>query len=334
MANASTAHVSRTRTHPTARLLAWRTAAAVPVVLIATALTFWMLRLSGVSPVTVMIGQGKVTEDVRQALANQYGFDKPLVVQYWDWLTGVFRGDLGVDYVSRQSVADLIAQRLPVTIGLVVIALALGVAGGIGAGMLAALHRNTWVDRTVTVLALFFAVVPAFLIGVGFLITLAQAAPQLSFVGAYSTFGEYVQRILLPALILSLHLIGIIAKVTRRSLIEQLQSEYHTGLVARGLPRRLVIAHLFRGALAPVLTIIAILVGALIGETVLVETVFSLPGLSGLLTQGVKAHNYPVVQAVVLILTIIFIVCNIITDALYRVIDPRSGAQDTARKGR
>lgn len=300
-----------------------RLAIALPLALAATLAVFLLLRVSGVSPINVMVGQSRVTEDVRASLTEQFGLDKPLLVQYVDWLGGVLRGDFGVDYVGRQSVSLLIGQRIATTLGLVAFTIAIGLPSGVLLGIVAALHRNTWLDRVVCVIALVLAAIPGFLVGVALLILLAGVAPALSFVGAITTPGEYVSRLALPALVLSLHVVGIVFRVTRASMIEQLRSPYYTGLLAEGLPHRIIVRHCFRNAFTPVLTVGSLMIGAVLAGTVLVESVFSLPGLSGLLIEGVKAHNYPVVQAVVLIFIVVFIVGNVIVESLYPVVDPR-----------
>jgi peptide/nickel transport system permease protein len=303
-------------------------AVILPFILLSTILVFALLRAAKVDPVNVMLGQAVVTDDVRASLRQQFGLNQPLPLQYLNWLLLALRGDFGIDYVGKQSVTQLIEQRIPTTIGLVVGGLVVGVVGGIALGIVAALRRNTWIDRLISLVTLLLTAIPSFLLGVAFLSILVSAAPTVSFTGDYTSAVDYIQRMILPSLVLGFHLIGLIARVTRASMISQLDALYSTGLRASGIPWPRSVRHIFRNAFPPVLTIISILVGVLIGETVLVETIFSLPGLSGLLIDGVKAHNYPIVQAVALILVLIFCVFNLAAEYLNGVIDPRVRAHE------
>ncbi|MDR0499985.1 MAG: ABC transporter permease [Coriobacteriales bacterium] len=300
-----------------------RIAISVPLMLIATFVVFAMLRLSGIDPVNVMQGESTISPEVREALIQQFGLDKPLLTQYGYWLMNLLQGDFGLDYVGRQSVNAMIVARLPVTLGLVVGGLSIGICGGICLGITAAVFRNSWADRVISVITLLLTATPGFLVAIIMLLLLVWLFPQASFIGTFQTPAEYISRLALPSLALGCYSIAMIARITRTQMIEQLNAQHSVAAQARGLRQFSIVTHGFRNAMIPVLTVAAIFVGVAVAGTVLIETVFSLPGLSSLLINGIKSYNYPVVQAVSFILLAIFFVSSIVADILYGVVDPR-----------
>lgn len=294
-------------------------------VLVVSYLIFMLLRVAGQDPVNVLLGdKQKVSEDVRESLREQYHLNESLNTQYFIWLKGAVQGDLGVDYVQKQSVSDLIGGRIEVTAGLVILSMLLSILVAIPIGIISALKTNTWIDHFFSVLMLVMTSIPGFMAAMILLIILSKVMPGYQTVGTYSGFGEYLSRLIAPACCLAIGNVALIGRVTRNAMVEQMKSDYILTCKAKGIPAwRVIMKHAFHNSVIPVFTISAMLTGTVVGASVLVEQIFSLPGLGQLLTEAVLKSNYPVVQALTLILLIMFQVIDLIADLMYTVLDPR-----------
>lgn len=298
--------------------------AMIPVVLIVSAAVFFLLRASDVDPVTVMIGQKQATDGLRESLREQFHLNEPILKQYWIWLKGVLQGDFGIDYVNKQNINELIISRMPVTIGLVVMSSVFGMAMAVLLGVAAALKRNKPIDRFLSVLMLFLTSVPNFVVSILVIVVCTRLIPGYSFIGSYTGFGEYLSRIAAPSLVMSLGQIAMLGRITRSSMIVQLQAPHILTARAKGMDTvNVIFHHAFHNAVLPVLTIAGMQVAASIGGTVLIEQIFSLPGIGGLLVNGIQQSNYPVVQILILFMLIVYQVMSFVVDMLYAVIDPR-----------
>jgi peptide/nickel transport system permease protein len=288
--------------------------------------TFLVLQTLGVDPIVVLGGEKGIDAAARAELEKAYGLNRPLLARYGDWVGGLLTGDLGLDYVNRQDVAALIAPRVPVTIGLVMIGILLGCAVGVPLGIVAALRKNTAADAAISILSLILASTPNFVVGILVLIVCAKFFPAYAFVGNYGNAAGYLSRILLPAAVLSLVPMALTMRITRSSMIEQMKQGYIRTARAKGLGLfDIVIKHGFRNAVLPVLTVTTMMVGTAIAGAALIETVFSLPGIGSLLIAAIKEFNYPVTQTLVLILLSVFLFISFTLDVLYVLIDPRVG---------
>ncbi len=296
----------------------------IPVILIVSFLVFFILRLSNVNPVTVMIGDRQSTEELRQKLTKQFNLDKPLLTQYFIWMKGIFTGNLGVDYVNGQDIVSLVASRIPVTLGLVVMSSVIGMAAAVLLGTFAALYRGKAADSIITVTMLIFSSIPSFLLSILVIIVITEVAPGYSFSGGFSNIRECFVRLIVPSLIMALHMIAMLGRVTRSSMISQLQAPYINTANAKGISSsNVTFKHAFHNAVIPVLTIAGLMFANSIGGTVLIEQIFSLPGVGGLLVTAIQQYNYPVVQILVLFMLAIYLTMSLIVDLLYAVIDPR-----------
>ena len=296
----------------------------IPILVIVSVIIFGMVRLSKIDPVTVIIGDKRSTPAIIAQVREKYNFNKPIVTQYFMWVSGILRGDLGNDYKNKQSVASLIASRLPVTGGLVLFSSIISIILAIPIGVVTAIKKNTWVDKLLSVLTLIFAACPGFLASIILILIISAVAPEFPFTGAFSNFGEYIQRMIFPSLALTFGIVALVSRVTRSSMIEQHQSSYSLTATAKGLPSAMVIfKHCFKNAVIPVITVFGIIVGSLISGAVLVESVFSLPGIGSLLIDGINQGNFPIVQDVTLMLVTVFLVLSMIVDVIYAIIDPR-----------
>lgn len=296
----------------------------IVICFIVSIFVFFALRLNEATPISVIIGNKQSTEELRNQYMKQFYLDKPLVQQYWIWLSSVLRGDLGVDYIQKQSISMQIATRLPVTIGLVLMSSVIGTILAVIIGVLAAVKEGTAVDSVLSIFMLFFASIPSFVICILTVIFLATFVPNYSFIGSYSNFGEYMSRISVPAVIMSLSMLSFLGRVTRSSMISQLQAPYILTVEAKGLGYYTrTYKHAFKNAVIPVLTIAGYMFASSVGSSVLVEQIFSLPGIGSMLINGVQQNNYPVVQILVMIILIIYLVMSFVVDVLYAVVDPR-----------
>lgn len=288
-------------------------------------LIYMLSRAVGVDPVNVIIGDKQnITAEAREALREQYNLNKPLIVQYGLWLKNVMHGNLGVDYVQKQPVIDLIAGRAVVTIGLVILGMFFSVMISIPLGIISAIKKNTWIDSIISLVMLIMTSAPGFLVAMIALVILSKLIPSYQFVGTYSNFGEYLSRILAPAICLAFGNVALFGRITRNSMIEELDSDYVMACKAKGIDgKRIIYKHVLRNSIIPVFTVSAMMAGTLVGTSVLVEQIFSLPGLGSLFSNAVIKSNYPLVQALTLIMLIIFQVINLIADIMYTVIDPR-----------
>jgi ABC-type dipeptide/oligopeptide/nickel transport systems, permease components len=296
----------------------------VPILFIVSVIIFSMVRLSNIDPVSLIVGSKRSTPEIIAQVKEKYNFNKPLPVQYGIWLSDLLKGDMGDDYKNKQSIASLISQSLPVTAGLVLFSSIIALLVAVPIGIITAVRKNTWIDKCLSIITLVFVSAPGFLTGIIMILVFSHIAPSFSFTGSFSTFGEYIQRLAMPSLVLAFGMIALISRITRSSMIEEHQSSYRLTATAKGLPSRIVILkHCLKNALIPVITVFGIQIGTLISGAVIVENVFSLSGVGSLLINGINDGNYPVVQDVTIILVAIFLFLSLLVDIIYAAIDPR-----------
>lgn len=294
------------------------------IIFIVSIAVFFLLRASGVDPVTVMIGEKQATDELRESLRQQFDLDKPLFIQYGIWIKNVLSGDLGIDYINKQSINELILSRIPVTAGLVVLSSLFGMTFAIVLGVIAALNRNKTTDRVLTVLMLFLTSIPNFVVSILVIVFCTKFIPGYSFVGTYANFAEYLSRIFVPSLVMSLGVIAMLGRITRSSMISQLQAPHILTANAKGMDEfNVTFKHAFHNAVLPVLTIAGLQFAGSVGGTVLIEQIFSLPGVGGMLVSGIQQNNYPVVQILVLFMLVVYLTMSFVVDLLYAIVDPR-----------
>ena len=296
----------------------------IPILFAASILIFCLVRLSPSDPIASMTEGRRISAETREALEKQYYLDRSYPEQYFIWITHALQGDLGDSFQYRQSVTSLIADRLPTTLQLVIMSAILSIIIAVPIGVISAVKMNTVLDRTLSVLTLIFVASPVFLTGIVLMIIFALNLKLFPTFGTGYDFVSNLYYLFLPALALSLNMVALIARITRSNMIEQLNSNYATTAIAKGIPyRKVVMGHCFKNALIPVITVASIQIGTMVVGAVLVENVFALGGLGDVLISGVKASDYPVVQGITLMLVTLFLVINLIVDIVYAVIDPR-----------
>ena len=312
---------------------AWRVVAVASTLLGVALLVFVMLRAIPGDQITASLGTeaAALTPAQQAALREYYGIDQPLVTQFFSWLGELLSGNLGWSVRSRTSVASLTVAALPVTLELAVLSILVALLLGIPVGMLAAGAPNTWRDGVGQVLALLGLSVPAFLLA-SFLLTYAASGLGFNPNGqpyavpweSVSSLGLNLQQMLLPALTLGFGIAAPIARTTRTAVLTVRDEDFVRTARAKGVgERRLRRRHVLRNALLPVTTMTGLQLGYLLGGAVVVEQIFSLPGIGRQVLLGIQQKDYAVVQSTVLVIALAFVLVNIATDLAYRVVDPR-----------
>lgn len=296
--------------------------AAVTVLAVMT-FAFLVLRLSG-DPAEVMLGPD-VPQDVIDAFRTQWGLDAPLWQQYFSYLGAIFTGDFGLSMRDRSPAIDLVMERVPATLQLTLPALLLKLGIGIPAGIYAALHRDSTIDRGVILLAVLGFTIPSFVMGLVLVLIFAVTWNMLPSGG----FGTW-QHAILPAITISIGGIGILARFSRSAMIEVMGQPYIRTASAKGVKWRDVVrGHALPNAAVPIVTIVGFMVGSLIAGAVVVETIFSWPGIGRLLIISVSNRDLAVVQCILLLIAAVMVISNLVVDLLYGWLDPRLRSQTT-----
>jgi peptide/nickel transport system permease protein len=285
-----------------------------------------MIRLAPGDPSAVMLGSDASPKAVAEFRAA-YGLDRPIPVQYLAWLGHVVRGDLGMSIYLGRPVTTAILERLPISLTLTLSAFAIAVVLGISLGLVAAYWHDTWVDRLVSVVAALGLSMPSFWLGICLIYLFAVRWPVMpsgGFVEPWIDPGKSFRHLLLPAFALGYLQSGLIARMTRASMLEALRGDFVRVARSKGVGEfRVVVKHAFRNALIPVLTVTGITLAVMFGGAVVIETVFTLPGVGRLLVNAVVRRDYPVVQGTLLVVAAWYVLVNIAVDVLYTVSDPR-----------
>lgn len=300
------------------RYLLHRLLLTIPVLLGVATLVFALVHLVPGDPAQSMLGEGAAPQDVAE-LRARLGLDRPLVMQYAAFMRGLARADLGTSLRYNTPVTREIRARLTHTVQLALAAMAVALALAIPLGIIAAVCRGTAVDHVAMTLALAGISMPNFWLGPLLAILFAVKFGWLPVAGS----GDW-RHLVLPAVTLGAALSAILARMTRASLLEELQEPYVLAARARGLSRtRAVLHHAFRNSLIPVVTIVGLQFGAVLTGTIITETIFAWPGIGRLLVQAIGFRDYPLVQGCILFISVTYVAMNLLTDLVYGVLDPR-----------
>jgi peptide/nickel transport system permease protein len=308
------------------RYTARRLLAAIPVLFVVSLVSFAIIALVPGDIASEMAGPSATAEELAR-LRAELGLDKPILERMVEWYGALLRGDLGQSVLLRRSVTEAILERLPVTLGLTVLALAVAIVLGVLAGMVAAVRPNTWTDQGVMALALVGLSLPDFWLGLVFIWLFAIELGWLP-TGGYVPFTEdplgWLRAMAMPAGALALTQMGLLARMTRASMLEVLRQDYVRTARAKGLPGWVVVGrHAGANVLVPVITVAGVSVGILLGGAVVIEQVFSLPGVGRLIIGAIQRRDYPVIQGGLLLTATIFVLVNLVVDLLYAAVDPR-----------
>jgi peptide/nickel transport system permease protein len=323
-----------------------RVIALLPVLLGVSIVVFALIRLIPGDPVIVMLGERARPEDVER-VREEMGFNRPIYVQYLEWMGRVVRGDLGKSIINRTEVMDELKYRLSATIEMIVVGMIIGTGVGISIGILSALRRNSWVDLIATAGALLGVSIPIYWLALILVYALAvnrQIFPPSArldvnlevvrhtgfmlvdtlLMGDVRLWLNALWHLILPSFVLSTVIMPILARLTRASMLEVMRQDYVRTAEAKGLrPRVVIVRHALKNALLPIVTVIGLQLGGLLGGALLTETIFSWPGMGLWTYRAILSRDYPIVQGAVLVSATIYVVVNLLVDISYAYLDPR-----------
>ncbi len=307
------------------RYILKRLAAAVPTLLAVLTVVFLLVRVVPGDPAQTILGD-QATAEALAVLRTRLGLDRPLYIQYFEFVFAALRGDLGNSLVSGRPIIDEVVAVLPHTIDLTLAALVIGSIFGIPLGIWAAMHRNRFIDYVTRIGSLLGLSFPVFVSGIFLLLVFALHWRWFPVIGTGSStdFADRMHRLVLPAVNLGLIMAAYITRVTRSAMLQVLGEDYVRTARAKGVPRRVVVwRHALRNALIPVVTVIGLYLGILIGNSVLTEIVFNRPGLGKVIVGALNQRDYPMLQGLLVIYCFLIVIVNIATDLTYGLIDPR-----------
>jgi len=291
---------------------------AVPVLLVTAILVFSTLHLAGGDPVMLLV-HPSASQETREAVRAKLGLDKPLPVQFVTYMSHVLRGDLGQSIHSRRPVLDMILEKLPITLELGLAAFALAYMLALPLGVIAALNRNTFLDYSSMIVALIGVSMAGFWLG---LMLMYLFSAHLKWLPPTGSGG--LKFLILPALALGLPRVGKIARITRSSLLEVVDQDYIRTARAKGLSERVMVyRHALRNALIPIISLMGLDLGYIVGGAVVIEAVFARPGIGDMMLRAIYSRDFPVLQGGMFVLALAIILGNIVADLTYVVVDPR-----------
>ena len=308
------------------RFIVRRVLASIPVLLLVSLITFVLLSLVPGDPASAFL-DASATAEALERVRRELGLDRPFLVRMGEWYLRVLQGDLGTSLLLNRSVTSAILERLPVTLSLTAMAFLVSVLLGMAAGVLAAVRHGKAADQGLMTLALLGLSIPEFWLGLVLIWLVAVMVPIFP-AGDYVAFAtnpwQWARHLALPTFTLACVQMGFVARMTRSSMLEVLGQDFVRTARAKGLPEPyVVLRHGLANAMVPIVTVMGIMVGALLGGAVVTEQVFSIPGLGRLIIGAVLSRDFPVIQGDLLFLALIYLVVNLVVDLLYAVVDPR-----------
>ena len=303
-----------------------RVLATLPVLLVVALVVFALIRFAPGDPAAIIAGQEATQEEV-EGIRRQLGLDRPLPIQLGIWFRDIFRGDLGRSILSKHEVSELIVQRVVPTLSLAVLTEIFALVVAIPLGVLAAWKANSWIDRAVMVFATLGFSIPVFWLGfilIFFFAVKIPLFPAAGYVAPSEDFISYLHRLALPSLATGVIIMALITRMTRATVLETLREDYVRTARSKGLSEETVlIRHALRNAALPIITVIGLGVAALLSGLVVTESVFGIPGLGRLLLNAIVSRDYPIIQGTILIISVVYVIINLLVDISYAFFDPR-----------
>jgi len=304
---------------------------ALVVLILVTLIVFFVMRLLPGDPILIYVAQSAELQamppEMLDRLRAEFGLDKPIMVQYANWMSGIFQGDFGDSIFYREKVGTLMLERFPVTLHLGVLALILGAIFGVLAGLLAAVRRGKWVDKVITPLTYVGITIPVSLLGILMIYAFGLKLGWFPISGYTSPLDDFwlsTRQLTMPVICLAAFGLAANARQMRSSMLEVTRQDYIRTAWSKGLSERKVITgHAMKNSLIPVITLMGIGISIIFGGSVLVETVFAIPGVGRLLVSSIFAQDYLVVQAITFVIAVIVLLVNLIVDISYAWLDPR-----------
>jgi peptide/nickel transport system permease protein len=303
-----------------------RLVATIPVMLIVAVLVFLMLRLTPADPAAIIAGDNANSEQVAE-IRKRLGLDQPILTQFVIWGSKLLQGDLGESFFFKKQVAELIADRLEPTLSLALCTIVLAVLIAVPLGVLAAYRQGSWLDRIVMGFSVLGFSMPVFVIGYLLIYVFAielNWLPVQGYQRLSQGVGGWLVRLILPALTLSVIYVALIARMTRTSVLEVLNEDYIRTARAKGQTEiKVLVRHALANAAVPIVTVIGLGIALLIGGVVVTESVYTIPGLGRLTVDAVLARDYPTIQAIILLFSLVYVLINLAVDLTYTFFDPR-----------
>ena len=303
-----------------------RLAATIPVMLIVAVLVFLMLRLTPADPAAIIAGDNASSDQVAE-IRKRLGLDQPILTQFVIWGAKLLHGDLGESFFFKKQVAELIADRLEPTLSLALCTIVIAVVIAVPLGVIAAYRRGSWLDRIVMGFSVLGFSLPVFVIGYLLIYVFAielNWLPVQGYQHISQGVGGWLQRLILPALTLSVIYVALIARMTRTSVLEVLNEDYIRTARAKGQTEiKVLVRHALANAAVPIVTVIGLGIALLIGGVVVTESVYTIPGLGRLTVDAVLARDYPTIQAIILLFSLVYVLINLAVDLTYTFLDPR-----------
>jgi len=308
------------------RYLVGRLVSAVGVIILVSLLVFTIIRLIPGDPITILLGEN-LTDEARDRLVKEWGLDDSIIVQYLRWAGHMLTGDFGASIRTQDAVAGLLVDRIPATVSLAALSLTIAVLIGVPSGVIAAYRANSAFDGMAMLTAMLGLCIPSFWLSLLLILLFSiklNWLPVSGYVSPTESISGWIQHLILPALALGAGLAASISRMTRSAMLDALSQDYVRTARAKGLTERTALfAHALRNAMLPIITVIGLQLGFLLGGAIVVEEVFAMPGIGRLLIFGISNRDYPLIQGVVMIFAVSFIVINLLVDLLYSVFDPR-----------
>lgn len=296
-------------------------------ILIVTLFVFALIQMVPGNPVANYLG-ATATEEQIEYYTHLYGYDRPVIVQYLSWIGGLFHGTMGQSISYQSEIADILLPRLMVTLSMVVPAFIIGTVCGILLGILSAQNRGKWIDSVISFFANIGVSMPTFWLGMMGMLVLGlklHLLPTSGYVPIERDFGGWLSHMIMPILVMSLSVNASFMRLTRSSMLEVIRQDYVTTARAKGVAKRSVILkHQLRNALIPIVTVMGNSLGSMVGSTVLIESLFVIPGLGSVMINGISNRDFMLVANGVLIISVFVALCNLVVDILYGIIDPRT----------
>ena len=297
----------------------------IPIVLGIVTLVFILVRLAPGDPIQIIVGD-HATPQIIASLKAKYGFDQPIFVQWWRYIISVARGDFGVALTTNRDILPDLLDKLKYTLELMVGSMVVAIMMGIPVGILTAVKRNTWFDHGFRIFSLAGVSLPQFWFGILLLLLFAIKLDLFPVTGAGEdgNIVDILYHLILPSITLGLTFAAMISRITRTTMLEVLSEQYIVTAKAFGLPKmKVLLNHAFRNASIPVVTVIGVQIGRVVSMGLIVETVFSRPGLGTYMYQAILSQDYPAIQASIIFTSIIVVLVNITLDIAYAIMDPR-----------
>lgn len=308
------------------RFIFRRLLSLIPVLFVVSVVIFSLIHLTPGDPARRILGE-KASDEQVAALHATMGLDQPIVMQYLKWVGGVFTGNLGDSYFLRKSVVEAISDNAVPTIQLALIAIIVAVLLSVPFGTIAARYRGGKFDKMVTGFTLLGMTVPSFVLAIGMMLLFGLTLrwlPLSGYVNPFENFGDGLKTLLMPGIALGAITAALITRTTRAAVLDVLNADYIDAARSRGVAeRRLLFSHTLKNASLPILTIVGLSLGGLVTGAAVTETIFNIPGLGQLLVTSISRRDYPVIQGVILFITLVYLLTNLLIDVLYGIVDPR-----------